>query len=230
MILTVTLNSAIDKVLLIDEFKPNFPMQAKKVLLSVGGKGLDSSVVLSHLGVKTIGLTFVAGENGRTLIELLDGYEIIPEAIWVRGETRICYVIAETNTGKVSHIKFGEMLIDQDHVDQFMQVFTNRLSSCSWLICAGSIPKSLSNSFYGTLVQRAALAEGPTLVDACESAILDTLPYKPAIVKMNWDEFEKTFGITANRIEDLITAANQAYYQHHLENLVLTCRGEGIIA
>ncbi|OGO63259.1 MAG: hypothetical protein A2Z45_03135 [Chloroflexi bacterium RBG_19FT_COMBO_55_16] len=230
MILTVTLNSAIDKVLLIDEFKPNFPMQAKKVLLSVGGKGLDSSVVLSHLGVKTIGLTFVAGENGRTLIELLDGYEIIPEAIWVRGETRICYVIAETNTGKVSHIKFGEMLIDQDHVDQFMQVFTNRLSSCSWLICAGSIPKSLPNSFYGTLVQRAALAGVPTLVDTLESASIEALPYKPAIVKMNWNEFERTFNVKTTRLEDLFAVARQVFHQHHLENLVLTCGVDGIIA
>ena len=230
MILTVTLNSAIDKVLLIDEFTPGFPMQAKKVIISVGGKGLDSSVVLSHLAVKTVGLTFVAGENGRTLIELLDGYGIIPEAIWVDGETRICYVISEANNGQVSHIKFGELLIEQDHVNQFMQVFTGRLSSCNWLICAGSIPKSLSDSFYGTLVQRAALAGVPTLIDACESAIMDALPFKPAIVKMNWDEFEKTFGITSNRIEDLITAADQVYYQHHLENLVLTCGGEGIIA
>src|SRR3990170_943994 len=135
MILTVTLNSAIDKVLLIDEFTPDFPMLAKKVIVSVGGKGLDSSVVLSHLAVETVGLTFVAGENGRVLIDLLDGYGIISEAIWVNGETRICYVIAETNNGQVSHIKSGELLIEQDHINQFMQVFTRWLSSCNLVIC-----------------------------------------------------------------------------------------------
>src|SRR3989304_5971473 len=88
MILTVTLNSAIDKVLLIDEFTPDFPMQARKVIISVGGKGLDSSVVLSHLAVETVGLTFVAGENGRGLIDRLDPKIVIQFVLRNLGRTR----------------------------------------------------------------------------------------------------------------------------------------------
>ena len=89
MILTVTLNSAIDKVLLVDEFTPGLPMQAHKVVTSVGGKGLDAAVTLRHLGVETVGLAFVAGENGRQLAGLLESYGILPELIVAVGSQDI---------------------------------------------------------------------------------------------------------------------------------------------
>ena len=64
MILTVTLNTALDKVLIIKEWISGSTMRTPHILTSVGGKGMDSSVVLRHLGVDTVGMGFVAGKSG----------------------------------------------------------------------------------------------------------------------------------------------------------------------
>jgi len=230
MILTVTLNSGVDKVLLLDEFLPGLPVNARKVVTSVGGKGLDVSVALRHLGVETTGLVFVAGEMGRILAGLLDDYGILPELVWVDGETRTCYVIAESKPGHVSHIKYGDLQISSQHVDQFLKAYQTHLPKANWVICSGSIPPALPESFYRGLVQSAALAGVKVLVDSTQKALLSTLPYHPTILKMNWDEFKWTFQVKADTFEELIPKARQAASQHAIANLVITCGREGILA
>jgi fructose-1-phosphate kinase PfkB-like protein len=110
------------------------------VVTSVGGKGLDVSVALRHLGVETRGLAFVAGATGHILEGLIKEYGILPELVWVGGETRTCYVIAESKQGRVSHIKYGELQISSAQVDQFLKAYQLHLTKADWVICSGSIP------------------------------------------------------------------------------------------
>ena len=230
MILTVTLNSAIDHVLLIDELTPGLPMLARAVVTSVGGKGLDASVVLRHLGVETVGLTFVAGDNGKVLVDLLQGYGIVPATVWVEGETRFIYVLAESETRRVSHVKHGGLKVNARQLDQFTQAYRRHLEGSQWVICSGSLPASVPDSFYGELARLAAEARIPFLIDSSGDALIESISNRPTILKMNWEEFEWTFGVRAERLEDLIPAARDVYHKYELRNLVLTCATLGILA
>jgi 1-phosphofructokinase len=230
MILTVILNSAIDRVLLIDELTPGLPMIARGMTTSVGGKGLDASVVLRQLGVETVGLAFVAGGNGQTLIDLLQAYGIVPEPIWVDGETRDIHVLAESNTRRVSHIKYGGLNINDQQLGQFVQAYRRRLSDSQWVICSGSVPASVPDSFCGELTRLAAEAGIPFLIDSSRNIVLEAILYRPTVVKMNWEEFEWTFGLRAKHLGDLIAAAREVHRERKLENLLLTCASQGILA
>jgi 1-phosphofructokinase family hexose kinase len=229
MILTITLNSGVDKVLLVDEFLPGLPVEARKVVTSVGGKGLDVSVTLRHLGVETRGLAFVAGETGHVLEGLIKEYGILPALVWVGGETRTCYVIAESKQARVSHIKHGALQISSAHVDQFMKAYQMHLPKADWVICSGSIPPALPESFYRGLVNSAMQAGVKVLVDSSQKALLSTLPSHPTILKMNLDEFNRTFHEKADTFEALIPKARQAAAQHSIANLVITCGSEGML-
>ena len=68
MILTVCPNTALDKILFIEEWIPGTPMRTDRIVNSVGGKGLNSAVVLRHLGVETVGIGFFAGRIGQALV------------------------------------------------------------------------------------------------------------------------------------------------------------------
>ena len=72
MILTINPNAAVDMVMFIDEFRPGTSMRPNRIVLSVGGKALDSAVVLKTLGAPVQALSFVAGENGKVLARLLE--------------------------------------------------------------------------------------------------------------------------------------------------------------
>lgn len=229
MILTVTLNSAIDKVLLLDELTPGLPMLAKKETVSIGGKGMDASVVLRHLGSETTGLAFVAGKTGSELAGLMAAYGITPELVWGEGETRVIYVLAESRAKRISHIKLGEVRIRQEHCEQFLQAYQQRLAESAWVICAGSTPPSLSPSFCGHLAQLAAEAGTPFLVDGSQEVIHRVLAHRPTIVKLNIEEFEWTFGAGCVTMADLLLAGRRALDEYHIRNLVITCGIHGIL-
>ena len=230
MILTVTPNTALDKVLFIDEWKSGLPMQTSKVITSVGGKGLDSSVVLRHLGVETVGICFVAGKTGIELINLVENYGITPEPVWVDGETRLAYVIVEQRHHRHNHIISGLLSITPYHCEQILEKFTQKVNGASYVICAGSIPSGIPADFYSRMTEIAHQAGIPILIDSQDVGITGALPAAPDIIKMNWNEFECTFEQRADTIDVLVERAKSVFCEKEMKALLITCAEGGILA
>ncbi len=70
MILAINLNAALDRVFFIDHFTPDAHIRVAKTDLCIGGKGLDTALVLQTIGAETRAISFIAGKNG----EILKGF------------------------------------------------------------------------------------------------------------------------------------------------------------
>lgn len=230
MILTVCPNTALDKILFIDEWIPGTPMRTKQIVNSVGGKGLNSAVALSHLGVKTVGLGFFAGKIGQELVELVEDYGIIVDAVWVDGVNRIAHVIADAKNQQHSHVIAGEVIVSEDHKNLFIEKYHHHLQNANWVILAGSLPPSINNDFYVILIQEARKSGVPILIDSQKSYMKQAIKAKPDIVKMNWEEFEWTFSLKAEDLQSLKDQALIFRNENDLSNLVLTLSKDGILA
>ncbi|NPV86118.1 MAG: hexose kinase [Anaerolineae bacterium] len=230
MILTVTLHTALDKVIFIDEWTPGLPMRTNRVLTCVGGKGLDSSIVLSQMGVATSGLCFVAGKTGADLIDLVHTYGAATLPIWVNGETRTAHVIVETRHNRHSHLITGALEIAPSHWQQLLDAFDRNVPLADWVICAGSLPANMPDDFFATLTHHAHSVSVPILIDSSTHGIRSALPARPDILKMNRDEFSEAFGTRASSLEELVTQAQSARRQFDLPALVITCGVDGILA
>lgn len=230
MILTVTLNSALDRVLFIDEFQPGTTMHPQKVIESVGGKGFDTSVVLQTLGVANLALGFVAGSIGRCLVDLLAGYGLSHDLIWVEGETRTAYVLVETRRHRHTHLITAGLSVSPAGYQALLERYRLHLNKATWVVMGGSLAAGVPVSSYRHLVELAQQARVPALVDSFAEPLLATLPVRPAILKMNQTEFSRTFGLQAGSLEDLIVSAQALRRRHHLPALVLTCGAAGILA
>jgi len=230
MILTVCPNTALDKIIFIKEWIPGTPMRTNRVVNCVGGKGLNSAVVLRHLGCETVGMGFFEGKTGIELIELLEEYGIIPEPVWVGGTNRIAHVIAEEKTNIHSHVITGDVIVSPEQKQEFINKFTKRVKEAAWVIFAGSLPPTLNVDFYSELITIAKKAKVPTLIDSQKQYIIDAMKAKPDITKMNWEEFEWTFNKKADSIESLISQAKKLYSETGLKNLVMTLGKSGILA
>jgi 1-phosphofructokinase family hexose kinase len=230
MILTLTLNTAVDRVLLVDELIPGQPVAARKEVVCVGGKGLDASVALSGLGVPTVGLSLMAGSTGKLLESIVASYGIVPETIWVEGESRTCYVIAEANYQRVSHIKVGQLVVRPDHIAQLKVRYEQCLKEARWVVLAGSVPEMVSPGIYGELTAMARQAGVPVLLDSLKQHVLHALPFPPEILKMNQDEFSLTFNLPDPSLDVLRSAARRVRTEHNLPALVITRGAEGILA
>jgi 1-phosphofructokinase len=193
MILTICPNTALDKIIFIKEWIPGTPMRTNHMVTCVGGKGLNSAVVLHHLGSETVGMGFFAGKIGEELVELLEEYGIIPEPIWVGGTNRIAHVIAEEKTNIHSHVIVGELVVSAEQKQEFVNKFKKRVKEAEWVIFAGSLPPTINVDFYYELISIAKDANVPSLIDSQKQYIIEAIKAKPDIVKMNWEEFEWTF-------------------------------------
>lgn len=230
MILTLTLNAALDRLIFVDEFQPGTRMIPYKMVDAVGGKGFDASVALSLLGVDTLALGFVGGEIGQQLVKLLDGYGVAHDLIWLDGETRLSHVIAETKTNQHSHIIAGSLPIPAGDFEEFLRRYRQQAAAAGWIVAAGSLPPGVPENCYQTIVEIAHEVGAPILLDVTGPPALSVLSARPTILKMNETEFSATFAVQAETIDQLQTQAKIIREREKLSALVITCGKDGILA
>ncbi len=228
--MTVCPNTALDKILFVEKWTPGVPMRTNKMATCVGGKGLDSSVVLSQLGVETVAIGFFSGKIGQELVDLLVEYGIKPEAVWVDGTNRVAYVIVEESTNIHSHVIVGEIVVNDAQKKEFIEKYLQWVGSASWVILAGSIPPSVNVDLYYDLVNMAKEKRVPILVDSQNAFIFHAVKAKPDIVKMNWEEFEWSFQKNAPDLDNLYLLAKEFKLENDIQNLILTMGKDGILA
>jgi 1-phosphofructokinase family hexose kinase len=205
-------------------------MQAAKMGDSVGGKGLGSSVALRTFELDTVSLGFVAGPNGQLLINLLAGYSIRHDLIWLEGDTRIAHVLVETQHHRHSHVIAGELPVPPQAAADLLQRYQAHLPHADWVIAAGSLAPGLPPTYYHTLTEMAHAANVPILIDGRGPPIVAALPARPTIIKMNRAEFAQTFGGSPQTLAGLQEQGEALREREKLTALVLTCGEEGILA
>lgn len=230
MILTVTPNPALDRVIYIEAFEPETVMRTTHVVNSVGGKGIDSSVALRTMGVETVGMCYLAGDIGHQLEALIEAYGITSDSIWVGGETRIAHVISETKLHRHSHIIIGEIQVTPEDLDTLIERCRSHLKQADWLITGGSLPPGVPETIFGTLAELGREAGVPVLVDTSGKALPATLHGQPTILKMNRAEFLEAFGAPSGNLDDLVTRGQEILVEAQIPTIILTLGKEGLLA
>jgi len=228
MILTVTTNSALDRVLFIERYIHGQPMRASKFLDCVGGKGFDVSVTLRGLGVETVGLGIVAGRRGMDLVNIMKGYGIQLDLVWGSGETRLAHVIVETERHDHSHIITQAPSVSANQREDLLRLYRLRLMTTNYVVIAGSNAPGLPEDFYKTLINLAREAGKPVLVDCHGELMRQALLAGPTIAKMNRLEFSQT--TQADMVsEDALLKEGSAFAKRYpFINLVITDGKAGI--
>jgi 1-phosphofructokinase family hexose kinase len=229
MILTVCPNTALDKIIFIDEWKTGTTIRTERVVPCVGGKGLNSAVVLHHLNVDSQSIGFFSGQIGKELLKVVNDYGFRVDPIWVDGNTRVSYVIAELKNKYHTHVITGELKVERKHITEFIRLFKIHLRNASYLICAGSLPKVIAKDFYYKLIKISNSIGVPSLIDTQGDFMKEAMKANPDIIKMNWEEFQTTFGLKIEFIHDLVTYAKSIYHDYELNNLVITLSEKGIL-
>ncbi len=230
MILTVTANASLDRLLFISEFAPMTNMRVQRNLDAVGGKGFDVSVALQCLGVETTAFGFMAGPTGERLVHLLTEYGIRPDVLWVRGDTRIAHVIIETRYHRHSHITSVGYSVNDDDVERFTARYCTHLAQARWAILSGSLPLGAPSDFYARLVTLASEWDVETIVDCVGAPMQTAASAHPTILKMNRAELAQSFGVVGETLLELTHRVRVLAEQKRLNSLVITCGAEGILA
>ena len=205
MYYTITLNPAVDMLTKASNFslgKLNRTQEAKYV---VGGKGINISVLLNNIGKKTKALGFVAGFTGYFIKSELDKLDIEHDFVETLGTTRINMKLT---TDTETEINGQSSAVNSENITEFFEKL-DVLTTEDVVFLSGNVIAGMELEDFKKIAEKVADKGATLVVDSNKDLVLDTLQYKPFVVKPNEFELGEMFGITLNGLEEILVYARK---------------------
>jgi len=202
MILTVTLNPALDKIIIIDNFKLGKLNRVKETTVLGGGKGINVSEVLTSLEVKNKALGIIGGNNGKMIDSMLKDKKVESNFIWSDYETRQNLKIKEKNTNQETEINENGKVAEKD-IKEFIKYFDKIVDKNKTIVLSGSLPAGAEKNIYAELIEKAKEKNAKVILDSSGDEFKLALKKAPYLVKPNLEEIENLLGIKINSNDDL---------------------------
>ena len=207
MILTLTVNPAIDRNILTDRLVFEDRAYILSRSDSAGGRGINASRVLHSFGAKTLAIVTSGGENGHRFEKLLAKSSFPVEVVCISHDLRINFAITDRQGLTVKLNELGPP-ITAEELANIEKAVQTRLKSATWLMLCGSIPPDVSTDFYAKLIRMAREHKVKTLLDTDGDALIHGVEAGPTVVMPNQPEAERLLNralITRQHFMDAVT-------------------------
>lgn len=227
LIVTVTLNVALDQYYHVPGFSKGDVHRALKNIPSAGGKGLNVARVIHQLGYPVLAVGLTGGHTGQRVIELLN-LDQIPHQFTDTGvETRECINIVDENSISTEVLGTGNE-ISPDVVNRFIKDFEEILGRATLVTMSGSVMKGLPVDIYAQLISMCSMRNIPVVLDTSGDYLVKSLEAAPFVIKPNIHELEQLFGTTLESEEQVIAAGNKLL-ENGIENVIVSLGEKGAL-
>ena len=220
MILTVTLNAAIDRTVAVPSFRQGHRHRAVEASTAAGGKGVNVARALKLLDRPVIATGLAGGPTGARLMERMGEESILTDFTWISGESRTNLAVIDPTTGEQTEINERGPDVSSEELERFLEKLLYLARGARICVIAGSIPPSVPASFLGRVVADLKGLDVETILDADGEPLTAALRAGPAAVTPNASEAEGAVGYEFNDRDDLLAG---------LQELVELGAGEAII-
>lgn len=191
MIYTVTMNPSLDYIVQLEAFEEGKLNRSIFEQIDVGGKGINVSVALKHLGRISTPLGYVAGFTGDEIEKRVSSHGLIPDFIKLEhGQSRINI--------KMKHVEETEInasgpTVEKEDLEK-LYVKLEHLTDGDILILSGSMASGVDHNFYADVMKYLEGRKIRIVVDAAGCVLKTVLPYHPYLIKPNQNELSEIFG------------------------------------
>jgi 1-phosphofructokinase len=192
MIITVTMNPAIDKTVDLGHMVHGGLNRVKNVIMDAGGKGINVSKTIKALGGETIATGFVGGTGGILIKKVLEEQGIEADFVEIKSEIRTNLKVVEAD-GNVTEFNEPGPLVTEAELEQLTNKLLGYANKDALFVLAGSIPNGVEKTIYRNLTQRLKEKEAKVFVDADGELFIHALEAGPDIIKPNRHELEEYF-------------------------------------
>lgn len=225
MIYTVTFNPALDYVVKVDHFTTGNVNRTVQEEIFYGGKGINVSAVLKELGLPSTALGFVAGFTGD---EIEKGVKTLGfQSDFIRVKNGISRINVKLKSEEETEINGMGPVIEIEDVERLFEKL-DKLETDDILVLSGSIPKSIDDRIYETIMERLDGKGIRIVVDATKDLLLNVLKYHPFLIKPNNHELGEMFSVKLESVEDIVFYAKKLREQGAV-NVLISMAGDGAI-
>ncbi len=225
MVYTVTFNPAIDYVVRLDGVIAGGVNRTRSEQIYCGGKGINVSLVLSELGIRSKALGFVAGFTGRAIEDGVRARGV--ESDFVQLEEGCSRINVKIKAGEETEINGQGPRITEKAIGQLYEKL-GELKDGDILVLAGSIPDSLPGDIYEKILEYVSDKKIRVVVDATKELLLNVLKYKPFLIKPNNHELGEMFGKELKTVDEIVEHAKKLKEMGAV-NVLISMAGDGAV-
>jgi 1-phosphofructokinase len=231
VIVTITLNPAIDQTIEVDALVEGDTNRVTSMRLDIGGKGINVARSLKELGYEALAMGFAPGAMGRVIEDQLADGGIGTDFTYISGGTRTNVTIIDREHQRDTVLTARGPAVTPDDLKHLYARVERRLRPDTWLVIAGSLPPPCTGEVYRALIEQAERAGAGSVLDADGPVVRDVLDGggRPTLIKMNADEFSRISGAPVGTEDEVLDAA-EAIRRLGVPSVVVTRGGSGAVA
>jgi 1-phosphofructokinase family hexose kinase len=209
MIVTVTLNAAVDRTLLVPSFQVGQRHRASVGFLTAGGKGINVGRALKGLGAPVVCTGLAGGRNGTLVVEELTQEGILNDFVRIRGESRTSTAVLDPTSNVYTEInEWGPEVADEE-LDTLREKLAYLTQGAEFVVFAGSLPRGVDAGFLAEIVRETGRRHLLAVVDVDGEPLRAAVSAEPYLVAPNVREAEALVGHEFVDEEDLANGLDE---------------------
>ncbi|ULO09078.1 1-phosphofructokinase [Paenibacillus sp. 19GGS1-52] len=229
LVITVTLNPALDKTVTIDGLEVGGLNRVNDIRTDAGGKGINVAKVLKGFHEEVSAVGYIGGHNGKLILERLEQEDIRHSFTETLAETRMNLKVVDSNVQVTTEINERGGTVSVPERNLFHESLRLLLEEAYILVLGGSVPPGIESSEYALLIEAARSKGVKTILDADGDALRYGLKAGPDVIKPNIHELEQLVGTTLATEQEIVRAARQLIAEG-THWVIVSMGGEGSVA
>ena len=228
MIYTVTLNPAIDKTAVIENFCAGTVNRIGMLREDAGGKGINVSKCLKSLGADSTAVMILAGDTGKRLEKMLHKLDIPTLAVWAEGESRINLKIVDPAKRENTDINEPGPAVSDMFLEELKGKLGEKILPGDLVILSGSLPAGVDRGLYGRWTAFFRSLGARVYLDADGEAMKQGLAAVPYMIKPNDAELAGLFGKEKLSRDEMVSEGRRLL-ETGIEEIVISMGGDGAL-
>lgn len=228
LILTVTLNPAIDRTVTVESFSIDKVNRVKSIQRDPGGKGINVSKTIKALGGQSKALAILGGRNGQWLLEESQRLGLSLVNVAIEGETRENIKIVDPVSKQYTDLNESGPTADDSMVQRLIMTIRDILHEGDYLVLSGSALPGMPEDIFKKIIEGVKTKGVQVIVDVDGVYLVKALEAQPDFIKPNIDELEAFVGKKLPTEEAILEAAN-SLIQKGIKRVVISRGEEGLL-
>jgi 1-phosphofructokinase/tagatose 6-phosphate kinase len=225
MIVTVTLNAAIDRTLTVPNFQRGQRHRASAGVTLAGGKGINVARALKALGVPVVATGLVGGTTGTRIVEDLTAEAILNDFVRIDGESRTSTAVVDPAGGTYTEINEWGPAVSAAELETLLEKLRYLTQGAELVVFAGSLPRDVADDFYAEAARELTRRHVPVVLDTEGEPLRLGVEAEPFLVSPNQAEAESLVGQEFHDDEDFRLALDRISEMGPRNVLITTERG-----
>ncbi len=229
MIITVTLNPAVDKTVVLPSFEVGRINRVASMRSDAGGKGINVSKVIHTLGGKSKAIGLLAGRAGDTIKGYLDALGIENNFLFVEGETRTNLKILDNGAKTTTEVNESGPDVSPHDLLKLEALLRAEIREGDVVVISGSVPPSVDTDIYQRLIEACRVLGARTILDADGELLKKGVKAGPYLLKPNIHELEGLAGKKLNSVQEILHTARALLQSHSIHQVVVSMGDKGAL-